>query len=170
MAIVSWDGLHSFKLTAMRFAGEGGNHLIHQVVDIKQLHLHVAVVDLYGQVMGDVMAEGGYGTVVIGAAPLAEQIRETIDQHLGPGLLSIPEKQLLPRPLAPSILRVTETTGQGGLNGATQHDGTGIAFFAQRINQETCETEVTRHELLLILRAIDSRQIENEVAIPAPLA
>ena len=59
--ILSWNSLNSIKLTTMFVACESPNHFIYQIINVEQLHFHTAVVDLYGQVVGNVVAEGGYG-------------------------------------------------------------------------------------------------------------
>ena len=67
------------------FAGKGGYHLVHEVVDVQQLQLHRGVVDLDRKAVGQVVAEGGYRRVVVRTAPLAEEVREPVDQHPRPG-------------------------------------------------------------------------------------
>ena len=67
----------------MFLALQGVDHLGHQVVDIEQFQLHTRVVDRDGQVVGDVVAEGGYRAVVVGSAPFAEEVREAINQDSG---------------------------------------------------------------------------------------
>ena len=59
--ILSWNSLNSLKLTTMFVACESPNHFIYQIVYIEQFHLHAAVVNLNGQVVGDVVTEGGDG-------------------------------------------------------------------------------------------------------------
>ena len=119
--------------------------------------------------MGNVIAEGGNGTVVVGPAPFTEEVREAIDQNLGPRLLTIQKHQLLPCLLTLAILRCAKAASQCGLNGRADHDGTGILVLLQRVEQCGRETEVALHELLRVLRAVHSCQIEHEVALLTPL-
>ena len=107
---------HTLEFAAVLLARQCAYHLVHEVVDVEQLHLHAAVVDLYGQVAGDVVAEGGDGAIVVGAAPLAKEVGETIDEHLRAGLLAILEHQFFARLLALAVFACAETAGEGGLD------------------------------------------------------
>ena len=74
--VAIWSFLHrehaqAVEVTAVFLALQGGNHLVHQVVDVEQFQLHARVVDGDGQVVGDVVTEGGYRAIVVGTAPLA---------------------------------------------------------------------------------------------------
>ena len=87
---------------------QGVQQLLHQIVDEEQLQLHGGIVDGDGQLMGDVVAEGAYGGVVVGSDPLPRQIGEAVNQHPSAGLFTIMEEQLLPRPLGASVGGVPE--------------------------------------------------------------
>ena len=117
--------------------------------------------------MGNVIAEGGNGTVVVGPAPFTEEVREAIDQNLGPRLLTIQKHQLLPCLLTLAILRCAKAASQCGLNGRADHDGTGILVLLQRVQQRRSEAEVALHELLVVLRTVHTCEIEHEVAVRA---
>ena len=103
-AVGGGHDVETLKLTMQFTTFEGIKHGIDEVVDIEQLKFHGGVVDLDGQVVGDVVAEGGHGAVVVGAAPLAEKIRETVDEHLCAGLCCVREKEVFARFLTASIL------------------------------------------------------------------
>ena len=45
--------------------------------------------------MGDVVAEGGDGGVVVGSAPLSEEVGEAIDEDFSSGFFGIVEEELL---------------------------------------------------------------------------
>ena len=60
--------------TVVFFAFERSNHLIYKVIDVEEFHFHTAVIDLYREVVGDVVAEGGDGRVVVRTAPFAEEV------------------------------------------------------------------------------------------------
>ena len=152
----------------MLVACQCADHLVHEVVDVEQLHLHAAVVDLYGQAVRDVVAEGGDGGVVVGAAPLAEEVGEAIDEHLRAGFLPIGEEQLFARLLAAAVLAVAEAAGEGGLDGRGEHHGAAVAVLAERIEQDGGEAEVALHELFLRLRAVHPGEVEHEIGLRAP--
>ena len=67
------------------------------VINVNEGHFVAAVVDGYGQVVGDIIAEGRHGAVIIRATPFAEHVGKTVDKHLGAGFFRIAEKQILPR-------------------------------------------------------------------------
>ena len=116
-------------------ACEGGGHLVHEVVDVEQLQLHRRVVDLYREAVGDVVAESGHCGVVVRTAPLAEEVREAVDQHPRAGLSGILEEELLARLLAPAVLAVPEAAGEGRLYGGREHHGTGVAVLFEGVEE-----------------------------------
>jgi len=61
-------------------------HFIDKVIDIEQFQFYRRVVDLNGQVVSDIVAESRHGGIVIRTTPLAEKVRETVDQHFRSGL------------------------------------------------------------------------------------
>ena len=61
------------------------------------MYLDARIIDRDGQVMGDIVTEGGYDRVVVGTAPFAEEIRETVYQYLGSRFAGIVEQELFPR-------------------------------------------------------------------------
>ncbi len=167
-AVGGGDGFDAVKLAVVFFAREGSDHLVHEVVDIEEFHLDAAVVDLNGQVVGDVVAEGGHGAVVVGAAPLAEEVGETIDQDAGAGLPGVVEEEFFAGFLALAVFAGAEAAGEGGLYRTGQHHGAAVAVFAQGVEQGGGETEVAGHELFGVLGAVDAGKVEDEMAIPAP--
>lgn len=109
-------GLYPFELTVMLFTLQGCDHLIYQVVDVEQLQLDCRIVDLDRQIVGDVVAEGCYSGVVVRAAPFAEKIRESVDQHFGSRLVSIVEEEFFAGLLALAVIAFSVTPYQGRLN------------------------------------------------------
>ena len=55
------------------------DHLGHQIVNVEKVQLIFTVADCDGQIVSDIMAECGHSTVVVWAAPFAEQVRKTVD-------------------------------------------------------------------------------------------
>ena len=167
-AVTAQDGIDSVEPAAVLPAPEGQEHLVHQVIYVQQLQFHIGVVDLYGQTVGDVVAEGGHRAVVVRAAPLAVEVGEAVHQHPGAGLLRVLEKQLLAGPLAPAVLAVAEAAGEGGLDAGGEHDRAGVAVSFKGIKKGGGEPEVAAHELLRVLGAVDTGQVEHEVGLGAP--
>ncbi len=114
------------------------------------------------------MAECGHCTVVVGSAPLAVQVGKAVDQNFRPGLPAVFEEQFFAGFFALSVFRCAETAGKCGLNAGTEHHRASVPVFLKGIQQGRGESEIALHELLLILRTVDSGQIEHEVAVPAP--
>ena len=142
-------------------------HLLHQIVDVEQFKLSRAIINSDGQVVGDVVAEGRHGAVVVGTAPLAEQIRETIDHHPRAGILCILEEQLFASQLGLAVIRLSVTSDQRGLNGGRKHHRAGVSVLLQRIQQRRSKAEVARHELTVLLGTVHTRQIEHEIRLRA---
>ena len=110
--------LQSLEFAVVLLAFEAGHHLVHEVVDVEELELHAGVVDGVGQVVGEGVAEGGDGAVVVGPAPFAEEVREAEDQHLGARLFAVFQEQVLPCFLAAAVFAVAKAAGERGLLGA----------------------------------------------------
>lgn len=147
---------------------QGADHLLDKVIDVEQLKFYTWVVDRNGEVIGDVVAEGSYGTIIIGTAPFAIEVGETIDQDFGTCFLTILQEQVLASFLAATVLTITETACQGGLLGAGEHHGASFLMSLQCVKQSGGEAEVTLHELVIVLGAVDASEIEHEVALLAP--
>ena len=114
----SGDDVKAVELAVVLLAFEAGKHLVHEVVDVEELELHAGVVDGVGQVVGEGVAEGGHGAVVVGPAPFAEEVREAEHQHAGARLLAVLQEQILPRLLAAAVFAVAKAAGERGLLGA----------------------------------------------------
>lgn len=147
---------------------QGVDHLLDKVVDVKKFKFYTWVVDREGEVIGDVVAEGGYGTIIIRSAPFAIEVGETIDQNFGSRLLTILQEQVLASFLAATVLAITETACQGRLLRAGEHHGASILMGLQCVKQGGGEAEVTLHELVIVLGAVYASEIEHEVALLAP--
>ena len=167
-AVLAQDGIDSVEPAAVLPALKGQEHLVDQVIDVQQFQFHIGVVDLYRQAVGDVVAEGGHRAVVVRAAPLAVEIGEAVHQHPRAGLLRIFEEQFLAGLLAPAVLGVAEAAGEGGLDAGREHDGTGVAVSFEGVQEGGGEAEVAPHELLRVLRAVHTGQIEHKVGLGAP--
>lgn len=83
------DDFQTIKLAMMLLALQGVDHLLDKVVDVEQFKFYTWVVDRDGEVIGDVVAESGYGGIVVGAAPFAVEIGKAIDQYFGTCFLAI---------------------------------------------------------------------------------
>ena len=149
----------------MFFPFQTGNHLVNQIINIQQLQLHRRVVYRIRQVIGKGVAKSGHRAVVVRATPLSEQIRESVNEHLGACLLAILKEQVLPSLLAATILAVSETTRQTCLLRAGKHHRTTVAVLLQGVQQRTGKAEVALHKLLLVLWAIHSGEIEHEIRL-----
>ena len=145
---------------------QGAEHLVDQIVDVQKLQLHGGVADRDGQVVGHVVAEGGHRAVVVGAAPLAEEVREAVDVNRCARLLSITKEKILARLLTAAVVAVV-AADESGLDGGGQHHGAGVPVLFQRLQKGGAEPEIPRHELGGILGAVDPRQMEDEIRLLA---
>ena len=146
---------------------EGGYHFCYEVVYVEEFELHRGVVDLYGEVVGDVVAEGGYGTVVVGAAPFAEEVREAVYLDRGACLLAVVEEEVFACLFAATVFAVAEASGEGGLLAAAEHHGTLVAVLLEGVEKGAGETEVACHEFVLVLGTVDPCKVEDEVGLLA---
>lgn len=142
-------------------------HLVDEVVDVEELQLHAWVVHGVGASVRDGVAEGGHGGVVSGAAPLAVEVGEAVDEHRRAGPLGVLAEEALPRELRLAVDRTLEAAGQARLRRAGEHDGARVAVALERLEQRGGEPEVALHELGLVLWAVDAGQVEDEVGAGA---
>lgn len=101
LGVGSW--LEAVVAAAVLLPQERAEHLLDQVVDVEQLKLDGGVAHLVGVAVCDGVAEGRDGGVVPGAAPLAVQVREAVDEHRCARAAGVGEEQLLPRQLGLTV-------------------------------------------------------------------
>ena len=102
-AVLGQHCIHSVKFTVVFFAFQRIKHLRHKVVDKEHFQLDRRVVDRDRQVVCDIMAERADGAVVVRFHPLADKVREAVNQHLRSGFLCIGEEQILAGSLGESV-------------------------------------------------------------------
>ena len=162
------NNFQAVKLAMVLLALQGADHLFYKVIDVEQFKFYTWVVDRDGEVIGDVVAEGGYGTIIIRSAPFAVEVGETIHQYFGTCFFTIVQEQVLASLLATTILAIAEAASQGGLLGAGEHHGASVLMSLQRVEQGGGKAEVTLHKLVIVLGAVYASEIEHEVALLAP--
>ena len=168
-AVLHREYAQAVEVAAVLFPLEGFDHLVHQVVDVEELELDGGVVDGVGEVVGDGVAEGGDGAVVVGAAPFAEEVREAVDEHLCARIFAVFEEQVFTGFFAAAVFGVAEAAGEGGLLGAAEHHGAAVAVLFVGVEQGAGEAEVAGHEFFLVLGAVDAGEVEDEVGFCAGL-
>ena len=162
------NNFQAVKLAMVLLALQGAEHLFYKVIDVEQFKFYTWVVDRDGEVIGDVVAEGSYGTIIIGTAPFAIEVGEAIDQDFRSRLLTILQEQVLASFLAATVLAIAETACQGGLLRTGEHHRASVLMGLQRVEQGGGEAEVTLHELVIVLGSVDASKVEHEVALLAP--
>lgn len=155
-------GNHTIITVVMLGPLQCRDKFIHHIIDVDKVHHHAGIVDLYGNTISDVIAESGYGTVIVGTTPFAEHVRETVDQYLSSGLPGVIEHQLLPCPFRFPIRVIQSRLGR-----RRDHHRTGVAVLLEGIQQGGGKTEIAFHELPGILGTVDPRQVEHEVRLSA---
>ena len=163
----SADGFDAFELAVMLAALQGEYHLVDEVVDVKQFEFDRGVVDLNGQAVGDVVAEGGDGGVVVGATPLAEEVWKAVDKNFRSGFAGVVEEEFLAGFLALAVGMAGIAADERGLNGAREHHGAAVAVIFERVEQCRGEAEVAFAEVFGILGAVDTGEVEHEVGFAA---
>lgn len=166
---VTVDALEALVAAAVLLAEQRAQQLVDQVVDVEELQLHGWVVHGVGAAVGDGVAEGGHGGVVARAAPLAVEVGETVDEHRGARALRVLPEQALPRELGLAVYGALEAAREARLRGAGEHDGARDPVTLEGIQQRGGEPEVALHELGLLLWAVDTSQVEDEVGAGAVL-
>ena len=116
---------------------ESSKESLDHIVDVDQVHDHLRVVDRDGKVSCDVVAEGGHRAVVVGPAPLAEDVGKAEDINSRACILCISKEQVLTSLLAPAVGVV-----QLCLDGGGDEYGTGIFVPFQGRKQGIGEAEV----------------------------
>ncbi len=150
------------------FAFKGCNHLVYQVVNVEKFQFYTGVIHCVRKIVGKGVAEGGHGTIVIGAAPFTKQVGETVDEHLGSGFLAVLEEQVLTCFLTAAVFAIAKTAGEAGLLAGAQHYGTGVVVLTERVQQSACKAKVAGHKLTLVLGTVHTCQIEHKICIFAP--
>ena len=75
---------HTVKFTVLFLAFQQVKTSLHQIVNVQQLQFRAAVVDGERLVVGNRPAEGGDGTIVLGAA-VSHQVHKAVDGNLCAG-------------------------------------------------------------------------------------
>ena len=167
-ALLIGYGVNAVIAASVFLAGKSSYHLVHKVVNVQQLQLHRGVVDPDRKAVGQVVAEGGHRRVVVRTAPLAEEVREPVDQHPRSGCGGVHQEQVLARLLAPPVLAVSEAAREGGLYRGGLHHGTGVAVLSECVEEGGREAAVALHEFPVVLRTVHASEVEHEVAVAAP--
>ena len=94
-AVIRKISFNTRKLTSVLVPLKSEKHLIYKIVDIEQLKLHRGIVYRYRQIVCDIVTEGCNGTVVIGSAPLSEEIGEAVDKYPCSRFFTVREDKLL---------------------------------------------------------------------------
>ena len=118
LAVLDREHAQAVEVATVLLSLQAADHLVHQVVDVQQFQLHRRIIDRVREVIGNGVAEGSHGRIIVRPAPFSEEVREAVHQHLCAGLLPVPKEQVLPRLLAPAVLGVAETARQRSLLGA----------------------------------------------------
>lgn len=166
-AIVFKHSLNSVEFAVVLLALQREYHLVDKVVDIEKFEFNRRVVDLNGQVVGNVVAECRNGRVVVRAAPFAEEVREAIHKNLSAGLGGVVEEQFLACLFALAVGVSGIAAYQCCLNRTRQHHRAGIAMLLESVEQGRGKAEVAFAEVLGVLGAVDTGEVENKVGLPA---
>lgn len=161
------DGLQAVIAAAVLLAQQGREHLLDQIVDVEELQLDRGIADGVGAAVGDGVAERRDRGVVPGAAPLAVQVWEPVDEDGGAGALGVVEEEPLPSELRLAVGRARVAPLEGGLRARGEHDGAAVAVVLEQPQELRGEAEVAPHEVGRVLGAVDAGEVEDEVGLRA---
>ena len=86
-------------------------HFFNKIINVNQLQLCARIIYLNWKIVGNIVAKCGNRRVIVRSAPLAEKIREAINQDFGACLFCIVKKEFFPSQLGFSIFRICKTAG-----------------------------------------------------------
>ena len=156
-----------FLYTAVFLPVQRQQHLFDQIIDVEELQFRTPVIYLNRKIIGNIITECSHRRIIVRTAPFAEQIRETIDQHFRPRLLTVLPEQFLARQLALPVLAAGIAPFKARLNTAGEHDRRFIPVLLQRIQKKRPESKVALHELFRIFRPVHPGEIEHKIRITA---
>ena len=152
-------------LCPVGMALHGVQNFFRQVVHINQLQFHCRVGNGDRQVTGDVVAEGGHGGIVVGAAPFSEQIGQAVDHPGCASFSAIGKKQLLRRLLGLPIGTPGIPSGQTGLNGGGEQYRAAVTAFQKHLQQSAGEVCVSDCKFSRILGPVHASQVDHEICL-----
>ena len=106
LAVFIGNDVQPVVVAGVSLALDSVKHFFNQIVNVEQFKLCRTVINLYRQIICDIIAESRNSTVVIRSAPLAEQVRETVNVDLRARFFCVVEKQVLARKFASAILAI----------------------------------------------------------------
>ena len=113
------------------------------------------------------MAEGRHRGIIVGAAPLAEQVRQAVDYPGCAGFLAVSEEQLLRRFFGLSVGTSGIPSGQTGLNGGGEQYRATVTAFPKHLQQGTGEVRVSSRKFSRILGPVHASQVNHEIRLLA---
>ncbi|MNZ64199.1 hypothetical protein D3C78_823660 [compost metagenome] len=145
---------------AGQFAVHHGNEVLNHIIDVDEVDACLRIVDLNRQIAGNVVAEGRYRRVVVGARPLTEHIGQTEQMHSRTMADGQRQQRLFSRALAGAVGIVQLRLDRGGI----EHRHLATAGD-DRLAQGTGQVGIAGDELLRVLRAIHAGQVEHEIGL-----
>ena len=131
-SVFGQNGFQTVKLTAMFFVFKRVEHLGNKVVYVKQFKFRRSVIDRYGQIVCNVVAERCNGGIVIRSAPFSEEIRKAINKHFCTRFFCIVKKQFFAREFGLAVIRLSVSADKRRLHGRRKHNGASIFCFFER--------------------------------------
>ena len=113
------------------------------------------------------MAEGRHRGIIVGAAPLAKQVRQAVDHPGCAGFLAVSEEQFLRRFFGLSIGISGIPSGQTGLDGRRQQYRAPVTAFPKHLQQGTGEVCISGCKFSRILGPVHASQVDHEIRLLA---
>lgn len=135
--------------------------VIDDIVNINQIQRYGWIVDRNRKTIGNVIAKSGNGAVVVWSTPLSEDIRQAVDIHWSSALPAIGENGILGLTLANSVRIILCRLG-----GRAYQQRSRSSLFDQVGDNSPGQIGIATGKFCHILRAVDTRQVEDKVRTP----
>lgn len=107
--VLDYDCIFAVKLAVVFRAFQCIKQFFYKIVYIEQLKFCVSVVYRDRKIVRHIIAEYSNCAIVVRSAPLAEQIRKTVDESLSTGFLCVVKKQFFSRFFAFAVIAVVSS-------------------------------------------------------------
>ena len=165
-AIILRNHFQPFVLTPVLMTGQCLQHFLYQIINVKKCQLRRLIIDLRRKIIRNVIAECRNRAVVVRAAPLSKDVRETVNQYLCTGIFGIPESQLLTGQLCLAISGTGKASCEESLRGTGQHDRASVSCVTKHLQKSLKRIQIAGHVVFRPFRAVDAGQMEDKIRFP----
>lgn len=143
---------------------DGVQDFLDQIVDIYELKRGVGITNRDRQISRYVVAKGCDDGIVVGSAPLAEEIGQAIHHDIRTRFPAVFENELLCALLGLPVEAAGVASRQTRLNGRGQQHGTAPVVFAEYTKKPTRKVRVARFKFAFVLRSVHARKVDDKIS------